>query len=287
MMELARVEIVAQWEERAASRHLGRALNAWFYRALAAVDERVADHLHGAPGTRPFSIALVEDEVGPTLVVGAGPPVAAVLGDVIERTMRGGRVALDGRWLRLERVALCRTATFASLMRQRLLHSSVPTAVRFRFLTPTAFHSRGRTLPLPLPELVFGGLLDRWHDWGGTPLGVGAPMTVEDCAALRRHRLRSVSVTMEGKLIAFVGEAEFTLVRPEPAYAGLLALLGDFAEFSGVGQKVAMGMGCVRVEVLDNRAGHASNPDAGTRRGRPTSTADPRDDGRHPAATPP
>ncbi len=250
MIELARLEVAARWAGAPSPRHVGRALNAWLYGALARLDERLVEELHDTPGTRPFSLALWEHDGEATLVLGAGPAIAHLVPDAVERALREGRILLDGRWLLLERVALCRTATLESLVRERLLRQRAPLPVRLTFLTPTAFHSRGRTLPLPLPEVLFGGLLDRWHDWGGMPLGPAAAATIEQCAVIRRHRIRSVSVTMEGRFTAFVGEAEFTLARPDPAYAGLLALLAEFAEFAGVGQKVAMGMGCVRATVL-------------------------------------
>lgn len=254
MMELARIEFRARWAERRPQRFLGRALNAWLYGEMARVDERAASALHQQAGIRPFSAALTEEAGEPQLVLTAGPQAADLLSSVADRIAGTRRILLDGQWLAIENVAQAKTETFRDLVRRHLLRARAPQPVALTFLTPTTFHSRGRTLPLPLPDLVFGSLLDRWHAFEGISLGEAADAVVRDCSAIRRHRIRSASVRMEGRFVAFVGEAEFTLVSPPPEYAGLLAALASFAEFSGVGQKTAMGFGCVRATLLPPRA---------------------------------
>lgn len=250
MIELARLEFCCRWEQAPPRTHLGRALNAWFYGALARHDERFVDALHAAAGQRPFAVALMPNVPGEQLVLSGGPQLAHLLPRLAERLLAEGRLQLDGRWLLVEGLVAARTETFAALVQRHLLHAARPVPVRLEFRTPTAFHSRGRTLPLPVPDVLFLSLLQRWQAWGGIDLGPGAEATIVQCAALRRHRLQSVSVQMEGRFTAFVGMAEFTLVRPQPSYAGLLAALATFAEFAGVGQKTGMGMGCVHATVL-------------------------------------
>jgi CRISPR-associated endoribonuclease Cas6 len=256
MIELARLEFRCRWEQAPPTRHLGRALNAWFYGALARCDERFVEALHASASPRPFAVALAPELPEYQLVLSGGPQIAHYLPDLAQRLLADGRLQLDGRWLAVDGLVSVRTETFAALVQRYLLHSATPVPVRVEFRTPTAFHSRGRTLPLPVPDVLFLSLLQRWHAWGGIDLGPGAEATVTECAALRRHRLQSVSVQMEGRFTAFTGVAEFTLVRPEPSYAGLLAALAAFAEFAGVGQKTAMGMGCVRTAVLQPAHSH-------------------------------
>lgn len=255
MIELARLEFRCRWEEAAPRNHLGRALNAWLYGALARRAERLVDALHASTAPRPFTVALLPEPPEERLILSGGPPVAELLPAVAEGLVREGRLLLDGRWLRVDGVAAARTEQFATLVQRHLLRAVAPVPVRLRFCTPTTFHSRDRTLPLPVPDVLFLSLLQRWQAWGGLELGPGAEATISQCAAVRRHRLQSVSVQMEGRFAAFVGTAEFTLVRPDPSYAGLLAVLAAFAEFAGVGQKTAMGMGCVRAELLPPAAG--------------------------------
>jgi CRISPR-associated endoribonuclease Cas6 len=248
--ELARLEIPVRWESASPSGHSGRALNAWFYGALARRDEALADALHSLQGPKPFTIALAAQKEGLALVI-TGCREAAP--HVLALAQGCDRLLLDGRWLVACGEPRVRAETFAELATRWLLGDGRTIPVRLEFLSPTTFHSRGRTLPLPVPDLVFGGLLERWQAWSGIDLGGGAAVTVSDHAALRRHRLWTEMVQMEGRHTACRGYAEFTLVKPDPAYAGLLALLAAFAEYAGVGQKTAMGLGCVRFSPAGSR----------------------------------
>ena len=243
--ELVRVELPVRWEDGPPPSHPGRALNAWFYGCLARRDERLAAELHERSGPKPFTVALAPAHGNPvaTLVVTAYGPLAPHAKAAVEDAHR---LALDGRWLVRHGEPRVHTDRWGALASRHLIGKGRPDPVRLEFLTPTTFHSRGRTLPLPVPDLVFGGLLARWQAWASVDLGEGASATATERAALRRHRLWSVTVQMEGRHVACLGWAEYVLVRPEPAYAGLLALLGAFAEYAGVGQKTAMGLGCVR-----------------------------------------
>ncbi len=241
--ELARLEIPVRWDSAPPSEHPGRALNAWFYGELARRDEALADALHSIQRFKPFTVALAGQTEGLALVITGCREVAP---RVLAIAQGCDRLLLDGRWLAACGEPRVQSETFAGLATRWLLGDGKTIPARLEFLSPTTFHSRGRTLPLPVPDLVFGGLLERWQAWSGIDLGEGAAVTIAEHAALRRHRLWTQMVQMEGRHTACLGYAEFTLIKPEPAYAGLLALLAAFAEYAGVGQKTAMGLGCVR-----------------------------------------
>lgn len=243
MPELVRLETPVRWEGEPPKTHPGRALNAWFYRQLAMSDDALAEGLHAVAGPKPFTVALVGAGDGLTLVItacGEAAPHVAKVG------AGPGRFLLDGRWLEAVGDPVVKEDRYGEMASRWLLRGGRTLPARLDFLSPTTFHSRGRTLPLPLPELVFGGLLEKWQAWSRVNLGEGAVRALEQQAALKRHRLWTQMIQMEGKHAAFLGYAEYTLVKPDPAYAGLLALLGEFAEYAGVGQKTAMGLGCVR-----------------------------------------
>lgn len=252
--DLVRVELPVRWTDGPPPTHPGRALNAWFYGVIARRDERLATELHERPGPKPFTVALApsRDDAGAALLVvtGCGPLAGCAEAAGTETS----RLLLDARWLERTGDPIVRRDTWGGLASRRLVGSERAGAVRLEFLTPTTFHSKGRTLPLPAPELVFGGLLQRWQAWSTVDLGEGAAAAVSERAALRRHRLWTVMTQMEGKHTGFLGWADFVLLRPDPAYSGLLALLGGFAEYAGVGQKTAMGFGCVHASLLGGRA---------------------------------
>lgn len=250
--DLVRVELPVRWEDGPPATHPGRALNAWFYGRLAQADPRTASEIHAMAGDRPFAISIAGAGDSLCLVVSAFGPLAPLLPDIV-----GGqeRLLLDGRWLLVEGEPRQQSDTWGALASRWLVGAARPVAVRLEFLSPTAFHSRGRTVPLPLPELVFGSVLQRWCQWSSVDLGEGVSGVIVDHVAVRRHRIWTQAVKMVVTQAAFLGSAEFTLVKPPQHYAGLLALLGIFAEYAGVGQKVGMGLGCVRATPLTSRAG--------------------------------
>lgn len=246
---MVRVEVPVVWEGGTPADFPGRALGAWFYGEVARRDERVAAALHDTPGAKSFSIAVVPGPSGTghllLRIAGAGQVASHVesIGSAFSRAL------LDGRYLTGCGEKLVTSKTGLEMIQEHLPGDRAQ-AVRLEFLTPAAFHSRGMTMPLPVPDLVFGSLLERWLAWSEVGLEGGARAVVSECAAIRRHRIQTVSVRMQGRLTSFLGWAEFTLIKPHPAYAGLLALLGEFARYSGVGQKTGMGMGAVSCTTL-------------------------------------
>lgn len=119
--------------------------------------------------------------------------------------------------------------------------------VRLQFCTPTTFRQGDLDLPLPLPRLVFGGLLARWNAFA--PLSLPLNMeTVDRRIALADAHIR-VRTFFDGRarIPGCVGWAEFRALRgmPPEAVAAVQAL-ADFAFFAGVGRKTTHGMGLVR-----------------------------------------
>lgn len=245
--DLVRVEWPARWEDGPPDGgYPGRALNAWVYGAIARQDEQAAISLHDRQGAKPVTVALAAAR-GELRLIATG---CGEFASIIERAARGAgeRIALNGRWLALGNADI-KTRTWGELAGALLLGSGAIPGARMSFLTPTTFHSGGRTMPLPNPMLVFRGLLDRWQSFSPIDLGEGAAAAIDQHLAIARHAIVGDWVRFEGLHAAFHGWADFRLVRPPAEYRGLLALLASFAEFAGVGQKTLMGMGCVRTRI--------------------------------------
>jgi CRISPR-associated endoribonuclease Cas6 len=107
-------------------------------------------------------------------------------------------------------------------------------------------------VPVPLPQWVFGGLLDRWNAFAPVPL----PEAVREFAALRmalsRYELRTVAVPFKPGMVKFgaVGYGVYTAPHPDEALLSALNLLSEFAFYAGVGAQTTMGFGqCRPVEV--------------------------------------
>ncbi|MFN0090807.1 MAG: CRISPR system precrRNA processing endoribonuclease RAMP protein Cas6 [Acidimicrobiales bacterium] len=128
-------------------------------------------------------------------------------------------------------------------------------ALEFRTPTTVRIAAGGarRSWPLPLPDVLFGRLWDRWGCFAPADavLPAETAAVIEDRLAVSGHRIRTAShVTKfpDGKVVGFVGRVEFQVLEArrcsEDALAGVAAL-ARFAALTGMGDQTAKGMGWV------------------------------------------
>jgi len=118
------------------------------------------------------------------------------------------------------------------------------------FVSPTAFKSNAMQIPVPLPGLVFGSLLDRWNAFSPLPLDPALRPFAEATVAISRYRLESQVVPQKGGALRIggVGTVTYTALDDDRYALAALNILADFAPYSGVGVQTATGMGqCRRV----------------------------------------
>lgn len=123
--------------------------------------------------------------------------------------------------------------------------------VTVRFAAPTAFKSAGMTVPVPLPGLVFGSLVERWNTFSPVVLSPEMRRFGEEMVAISRYRLSSRPVVQKNGALRMggVGEVTYTALGGDRYWRGVMQMLADFARFSGMGVQTATGMGqCRRVD---------------------------------------
>jgi len=114
--------------------------------------------------------------------------------------------------------------------------------ITLNFLTPTSFKQQQSVQPFPLPEMVFGNLGRRWDTFAPEELRFGA-MTWQGLVSA--FELKTHALKLEGG--AEIGAVGWVRYRfPDPQQARVASILAQFANFSGVGRKTAMGMGQVQ-----------------------------------------
>ena len=248
--------------------HLGRAVYALLMRWLDESDPALARHWHDADGHKPFACSTLvgarRDGQNRRAVSPEKPYWfrltsldAAVSAVLRERLTRPPDVAeLDGVAFRVETVTAdpevhpwAGTASYEDLAAPYLLaRQQAPRRVRLSFVSPTTFRQNGINMPLPLPDLVFGGLADRWNAFSPVAISPEMRQFCESAVALNRYHFRSRAVPGKagGLSIGAVGEARYVVVRFDRYWAGLLGLLADYAFFAGVGRATTTGMGQAR-----------------------------------------
>lgn len=239
--------------------YLGRALHAIVLDLLASVEPALAREVHTGEGPRPFSVCgpfvAGDERLAPRLVPGTlyrlricalTAPVAAALARALDPERRPRELALDEAIVRLERLEAS-TQTYEDLNRRYFPSGPVRRSLQLDFLTPTSFHSGGRDVPLPLPELVFGSLLERWNAYAPLTLSPGLRDFARECLGIAHYDLKAWVVSVAGgRHAGFVGRCGYRLLRYDPYWARALCLLADYAAYAGVGIKTAMGMGACR-----------------------------------------
>ncbi|MDI6712839.1 MAG: CRISPR system precrRNA processing endoribonuclease RAMP protein Cas6 [Anaerosomatales bacterium] len=245
-----------------------------FLREVAALDPDAASRAHGAPGQDKEALltisGLLKNGVAPLSTVelepgeratvrvsAAGERLVIAVAKALDPSRLPGTLNIGPNQVRITeaRLAAVGAPNPASLDDLLEAGASASGPLRLRFPSPTTFERKHLWLAIPSPDVVFGrsgqlptGLLRYWRMLGGDALEsfssshVGAvPLWLEPCTA----RLL-FDGGKEWSAPAFVGECEYT-AHPDEQPA--LHTLGLLAQFTGIGQRVAFGMG--RVERVD------------------------------------
>lgn len=116
-----------------------------------------------------------------------------------------------------------------------------------RFVTPTTFKTEGSHVLFPTTDLLMNSLLQRW-DAFSDDLSIGDDSVREHLKThvqIRNYRLSSASFSVDNAWIkGFQGTLDLYISGPD-ALVRLAGLLLEYARFSGVGVKTALGMGGV------------------------------------------
>jgi CRISPR-associated endoribonuclease Cas6 len=125
----------------------------------------------------------------------------------------------------------------------------LPRKIKLRLFSPTTFHSNNRSMPLPIPRLVFAHLSQKWNAFSPIHLGSDVANVIEEKVSLSRYEeLRTQMLDFgDYRQVGFVGECEFLIhLEKDDIRARVIHLLADFAFYGGVGYRTTMGMGQAR-----------------------------------------
>lgn len=143
-------------------------------------------------------------------------------------------------------------ASYQSLANTLFAPEPPPYRLTLQFVSPTVFKSDGRQFPFPMPDLVFGSLMEHWNASEGipAPLPAEARKYARECLRLGRFELRSRFLRLHGESYrGFTGRATFSTVNYDRYWMSMMTMLAKYAHFAGVGAKTTMGLGQCRVVV--------------------------------------
>lgn len=246
------------------AQHLGRAAHAALLQAVAATDAPLAERLHGQTGVKSFAVS---DLLG----VAAGRNGRRVVPDQsyglrwvgvsaeLDVVLRGWAAAppatltLDGTVFTVTGATLDRAvqpwagqAEWNDLLALEQVGRVPPHHLAVEFWSPTTFRSNGRNIVLPLPELVFGSLLERWNAASPVAMPTELRRWAGEALLLGRYDLQARWLPMFGAgETAFTGKVSYTVTQHERYYVHCCQALLRWGFFCGVGAKTSMGLGMV------------------------------------------
>ncbi|MBN1964765.1 MAG: CRISPR system precrRNA processing endoribonuclease RAMP protein Cas6 [Anaerolineae bacterium] len=248
--------------------HLGLAAYALLLRWIGEQDDALARHWHDQDGPKPFTCSTLigARRTGPNMLAlspdrpcwlrftALDPAISVIL--AARRDAPPESVELDGVPLHVESATTdpavhpwAGTATYEQIAAPYLLaRQESPRRLKLAFSSPTAFRQRDLNMAVPLPDLVFGGLADRWNAFSPIAVSPEVRRYAEEGVALNSFRLRSRALPVKEGVpqVGAVGEAGYVAVRYDRYWMGVLGLLADFAFFAGVGRMTTVGMGQAR-----------------------------------------
>lgn len=137
-------------------------------------------------------------------------------------------------------------ASYEELAAENLLTEGNPSnRVTLGFESPVSFKSNEMQIPIPMPDLVFGSLVDRWNRFSPILLSDEMREFSRSCVAISRYDLRSAPMPHKGGSfrVGGVGQVTYTALSGDRYWHGAMQMLADFAKFSGVGVQTTNGMG--------------------------------------------
>lgn len=246
---------------------LGRAAHAMLLSMISLERPELAARLHSANELRPLTVSNPLGLVGPDATVLLVPERryrlrVTALSDEVEQLARGwlaappSHLSLGGATWEVEGVTArarddpwAGREAYAPMLDEALQRAEAgPGRWTLEFGSPVSFRQRGMCQPLPLPELVFGSLLDRWNAMAPVPLPNDVRRYAAEALIVSRFDLRSAVELSKGgnPQVGAVGRCTYIAREHDPAMASCIEALTRFALYSGVGAGTARGLGQTR-----------------------------------------
>ena len=224
---------------------------------MESIDSDYAQFLHELP-FNPYSQYCYKDKETAKLIWHISVLTDEACTNIIDPLLKEKSFAIHG--LKAEFDVLekhVKTCTLKDLT--DIIQDNNQEKVHIRFITPTAFKSKGKYVFMPNLRLVFQNLFMHFTQVyeGDKEIDEETIAYLEQHVAISSYNLRSqyfVHAMNENKKVpAFVGAITLSFKGPRTV-AGLAHMLLQFGEYAGVGIKTSMGMGGMRCELRDKTA---------------------------------
>ncbi len=248
--------------------NLSRATHAAVLHLIGAADADLATRIHNDDGPKPLTVSNVlgmprtgtHVAVSPTQTYGLRvTTLTAPLEQFAQTWVHAPPAApldLDGTAWHIAAVTADPAAdgwagstTYDAIARAAMHADPLPTRWTFEFAAPLTFRQSGKNQPFPLPELVFGSLLDRWNAFAPVALPDEVRRFAAEVVAVSRYELRSVrEPAKHGAFqVGALGWCSYSVLRRDRHWLTCLEMLAQYAFYSGIGAATTRGYGRARL----------------------------------------
>ncbi len=237
----------------------GRAGQSWLLNAVRRLDPALADWLHAGQNRRPYTISVPRGGADARWmrITSLSADLSTLLRDRLLPELQS--VALVNNVFPVTTIQIADhpwagSSDFETLARSAF--AGAPDRFGFEFATPTAFHHEGLSVPLPVPTLLYGSLIQAWNSYSPVPLPLEMGGFVTRHVGIARHRMvtHMVQFGSSERHVGFTGSVTLMLTPQEKTslspdsyrqHLQVLHLLTLFAFYAGVGIRTTVGMGQV------------------------------------------
>lgn len=244
---------------------LGRATNALLLRWIDAHDAVLAKRWHDDSGYKPYTCSTL---VGPKRInrqqrsLEAGDSAwfrlttldASIAAVLYERLAHPPQtIDLDGHIVNVTSMTMdanehewAGSTTYEDIAAPYLLSGqNPPRSVSLKLASPVNFRQNNMVMSIPLPDLVFGGLADKWNAF--SPIAISSQVRdyARQSMTINRFNLRSETLMTKPEVreTGAKGDARYYGVNFDRYWMNIIALLADFTFYAGVGRLTALGLG--------------------------------------------
>lgn len=250
--------------------HLGRANYAETLRHLGQIEPALQEWVHAMPGVKPLTCSSIYGNFarrGSRIHIPQGQEIWLRATGLNERVSSGLGQAFSSKQITCWHLAnhsfdvvdICKTqeshpwagqSCYSRIGRANVPSSTAgpgPLRLHFRLLSPTSFKSNEMQVPLPLPDLFFQSLRNRWNAFSSKPIPDELNNFVNQHVAIGKFELKSVIIPQKngGARTGSVGEISYVVRNKDRYWTSILRQLAEFAFYCGVGVQTTSGMGQV------------------------------------------
>ena len=272
MTQLAAVILTVRPVEPVSIPHwTGLGMRAWFLEQVQQCAPSIAAAIHDHDGPKPYTVSglvglgrlrrerprLSPERQYFLRITTMQNDLTQIVTECLLPQWTGQEVEIAGARLRIEATTMtddgwAGQTTDADLVQQWTLGTEhLPKHLELEFDSPTAFKQQGATVPFPLPDLVFGNLIDRWNEFNNVQLHPDTRQFAQECVVVSKYRLETKYVEFDGSkqapMSGCIGVCRYVILKGDRYWRGLLHALAAYSFYAGIGRRSTIGLGRVRV----------------------------------------